>query len=69
MRDCNWATSTLAASAFAMSAIVLGMCISMAAVTGCERKERVIDVNTPGGDVEVERDIDTGEVTVDVDDQ
>lgn len=40
--------------------------IGMCAVTGCERKEKVIDVETPGGDVEVERDQDTGKVEVEV---
>lgn len=33
-------------------------------LTGCERKEKVIDIETPGADVEVERNIDTGEVEV-----
>jgi hypothetical protein len=37
--------------------------------TGCERKERVLDVETPGADVEVDRNIDTGEVEVDVTDK
>ena len=41
----------------------LGMC----ALTGCERKEKVIDIETPGGDVEVERNKDTGKVDVEVD--
>lgn len=40
----------------------LGMC----ALTGCERKEKVIDVETSGTDVEVERNKDTGEVDVEV---
>jgi len=43
----------------------LGMC----ALTGCERKEKVLDVETPGGDVEVERNIDTGAVDVQVEHQ
>ena len=34
---------------------------------GCDNKETVMDVNTPGGGVEVERDRTTGELTVDVD--
>ena len=34
--------------------------------TGCERKETLVDVETPGGEIEVERDIDTGEINVDV---
>jgi hypothetical protein len=38
-------------------------------VAGCERKERVLDVQTPGADVEVDRNIDTGEVEVEVDDK
>jgi hypothetical protein len=33
-------------------------------LTGCERKERVVDIETPGADVEVDRNIDTGEVEV-----
>jgi hypothetical protein len=33
-------------------------------LTGCERKEKVVDIETPGADVEVHRDIDTGEVEV-----
>tara|TARA_A100001391_G_scaffold204493_2_gene200382 strand:+ start:239 stop:427 length:189 start_codon:yes stop_codon:yes gene_type:complete len=37
--------------------------------SGCERKEKVLDVETSsGGGVEVERNLDTGAVTVDVDD-
>jgi len=38
----------------------------MCAVTGCERKEKVINVETPAGDVEVERNLDTGKVDVEV---
>jgi hypothetical protein len=40
--------------------------VGVCAFTGCERKEKVIDVETPGGDVEVERNIDTGAVDVEV---
>jgi hypothetical protein len=35
-------------------------------LAGCERKERVVDVETPVGDVEVDRNVDTGEVEVDI---
>jgi hypothetical protein len=42
-------------------------CLALA-LAGCERKERVLDVQTPGADVEVDRNIDTGEVEVDVED-
>jgi hypothetical protein len=31
---------------------------------GCERKEKLVDIETPGADVEVERNIDTGAVEV-----
>lgn len=40
----------------------LGAC----ALTGCERKEKIVDVETPGADLEVERNIDTGHVDVEV---
>jgi hypothetical protein len=40
--------------------------IGACALTGCERKEKVIDVETPGADIEVERNIDTGAVDVEV---
>ncbi len=35
-------------------------------LAGCERKERVLDVQTPGADVKVDRNLDTGEIEVDV---
>jgi hypothetical protein len=31
---------------------------------GCERKEKIIEIKTPGGGVEVERSLDDGEVDV-----
>jgi hypothetical protein len=31
---------------------------------GCDRKERVIDIKTPGADVKVDRNVDTGAVEV-----
>lgn len=33
---------------------------------GCERKEKILDIETPGGGVEVEKDEDSGSVEVDV---
>jgi hypothetical protein len=41
-----------------------GICAS----TGCEDKETVLDVETPSGQVEVERDRGTGEVDVEATD-
>ena len=34
--------------------------------TGCERKEKIIDVKTPTKRIEVERSKDTGKVNVDI---
>ena len=36
-------------------------------LTGCSRKERVLDVETPGVDIKVDRDKDSGEVDVEID--
>jgi hypothetical protein len=49
-------------AAISLPPIVLGVAIVCAA--GCENKETVLDVETPEGQVEVERDRDTGEVDV-----
>jgi len=49
-------------AALSLPPIVLGMAIVCAA--GCENKETVLDVETPRGQIEVERDRDTGEVDV-----
>ena len=41
--------------------------LSAAITLGCDNKEKVLDVEGPaGGEVEIERDRDTGEVDVDV---
>jgi hypothetical protein len=39
------------------------------ASVGCNRKEKVLDVKTPGGGIEVERDKKTGEVDIKVEDK
>jgi hypothetical protein len=49
-------------SAEAMFIIVVAL--ATFGFSGCERKEKVVDIETPGVDVEVERDVDTGEVEV-----
>ena len=41
--------------------------LAMLFALGCENKEKVLDVEGPNGQVEVERNRDTGEVDVDVD--
>jgi diaminopimelate epimerase len=44
----------------------LALCAASVAFFGCERKEKVLDVETPGGEVEVERSTTDGDVDVDV---
>ena len=44
------------------AALVLG-------TTGCERKEKVLDVKTPGGGIEVERDKKSGDIDIKVEDK
>lgn len=36
------------------------------AIAGCQQKEKILDIDTPGVDVDVDRDVDTGAVDVDV---
>lgn len=51
-------------SSFFAITLVLGSLISS---IGCERKEKVLDIETPNGDIEVERSTDSGKVDVDID--
>jgi hypothetical protein len=39
--------------------------IAMLVSVGCENKEKVVDIEGPRGQIEVERDRDTGEIDVD----
>ena len=36
---------------------------------GCERKETLVDIDTPGRSVEVERNLDNGNVEIKVDEK
>ena len=45
-------------------AFPLVACLGVLACTGCERKERVVDVKTPGTTVTVDRGVDSGKVEV-----
>ena len=38
------------------SYLATGIALAAALIAGCERKETIVDVKTPVGDVEVERD-------------
>jgi proline racemase len=45
-------------------------CLALVAISsapGCAREEKVVDIETPAGEVEVNRNKDTGAVKVDVD--
>jgi hypothetical protein len=54
--------------AFAARCTLVGACLAIG-IAGCERKERVLDVQTPEGSLEVDRNVDTGEVEVNVTDK
>ncbi len=43
--------------------------VAFLALCGCERKEKIIEIDTPGGRVEVERSLDTGKVDIEVTDK
>jgi hypothetical protein len=51
-------------AALALPQLILGLAVAV--TLGCDNKETLMDVDTPNGGVEVERDRDTGEVDVDV---
>jgi hypothetical protein len=40
--------------------------VALITMAGCTPKEKLLDVETPGGEVEVERDPQTGNVDVEV---
>lgn len=49
-----------------MAIFFCGLLAMPAAIVGCAEKETILDVETPRGEVEVERDIRTGETDVEV---
>ena len=49
---------------FASGPLILFVCFAAITLAGCERKERVIDVRTPAGNVKVDRNVDNGNVEV-----
>jgi hypothetical protein len=48
----------------AVSLAPLLLALAMLFAAGCENKETLLDVETPEGQVEIERNLDTGEVDV-----
>jgi hypothetical protein len=61
--------TSLTSRFLATATVAFSVCLGAASLIGCERKERVLDVQTPEGSVEVDRNIDTGEVDVEVTDK
>ena len=51
---------------FLATAVAIGMIIGALTLAGCERKEKVLDIETPSGEVEVERSLEDGDVDVTV---
>ncbi len=47
--------------------MAIASAITMCTATGCERKERVLDIKTPNAEVKVDRNVDTGAVEVQTD--
>ncbi|WP_417847655.1 hypothetical protein [Thalassoglobus sp.] len=50
------------------SAFFAAACLatSVGFLSGCDTKEKVLDIETPGGEIEVERDRTNGDVEVEV---
>jgi hypothetical protein len=47
----------------------MAVLVGIVPFTGCEREENVLDVETPDGKIEVNRDKDDGSIEVEVDDK
>jgi hypothetical protein len=52
-----------------ISGVAMGTLLGAISLSGCERKETVLDVETPGADIEVERNVDTGQIDVEATDR
>jgi hypothetical protein len=50
-------------------AVLLLAALGPLGLSGCERKERVVDIEAPGVDIEVDRNVDTGAVEVEATDK
>ncbi|MDZ4658138.1 MAG: hypothetical protein SH868_11230 [Bythopirellula sp.] len=54
-----------------LSSVLMSICFSIvlimpATIVGCAEKEKVVDIETPNMDIEVERDKETGKTDVEV---
>ena len=57
--------NTFRCLAFRTGAVFL-FATTLFAFSGCERKEKVLDIETPRSDIEVERDPETGDTDIEV---
>ena len=48
-------------------ALLFALAMVLVGSVGCERKEEVLDIETPNSKIEVDRNIDTNEIEVDAD--
>lgn len=53
-------------SSLCVSVLFCMVLVMPATIVGCAEKEKIVDIETPAGEVEVERDVKTGETEVDV---
>jgi hypothetical protein len=59
----------IAMNAKSMSCFLMTGAALLLATTGCNRKEKVLDVKTPGGGIEVEKDKKSGEVDIKIEEK
>jgi hypothetical protein len=52
--------------AFINAVALMLLTFSACTLVGCEKKEKVLDVETPSGELEIERDKDSGSVGVEL---
>ena len=64
-----WHSVTKTLFAKGAAGVIMWAVLAAVTVGGCDRKEKIIEVNTPGKQVEVERNKDTGAVNVEVKDK
>lgn len=60
----NQVAKQIAMNAKSMNRILMIGAALFLGATGCKQKEKVLDVDTPGGGIEVERDKKSGEVDI-----
>jgi hypothetical protein len=51
------------------TAAATALILTAGLLAGCERKEKILDIETPEGGIEVERSLDSGEIDVEVEDK